>query len=89
MSAGLGGVERQLPLRHEAQVGAADLELRLHDLERALVVGQGLRQDLLALARGDLGRERVLHFAERAQPDARVGRDAPASVPPSGSRPAS
>ena len=37
-------VQRELPLRHEPQVGAADLELRLHDLERALVVGERLRR---------------------------------------------
>ena len=59
----------------EAQVGAADLELRLHDLERALVVGERLRQDLLALARGDLRGQRVLDFAERAQADRRIRGD--------------
>ena len=66
----LRGVQRELALRHEAQIGAADLELRLHDLERALAVGQRLGENLLAIARGDLGRQRVLDLAEGAQADA-------------------
>ena len=69
---GLGRVQRELPLRHESQVGAADLELGPHDVERALTVGERLREDLLALAGGDLRGEGILDLAERAQADRRV-----------------
>ena len=71
----LGRDGGELALGDEAQVGAADLELRLHDLEGAPVVGEGLRQDLFAIARGELGGERALDLAERLQADGGVGRD--------------
>ena len=43
-------VQHQLALGDEAQVSAADLELRLHDLEGALIVGLRLGQDPFAIA---------------------------------------
>src|SRR4051812_26155974 len=71
----LSGVQRLLPLRDESQVGAADPELVLHNLERALAVRQCLREDLLPVARGDLGRQGALDFTECPQPDRGVGGD--------------
>ena len=47
---GLRGEQRELALRHEAQIGAANLELRLHDVVRTAVIGEGLREDLFAFA---------------------------------------
>ena len=52
---GARGGQRQLPLLDEPEIGASHLELGLHDGERLLIVGERLRQNLLALARGDLG----------------------------------
>ena len=72
---GLRGVQRQLPLGNESQVRRADFELRADDLERSLTVALRLRQNLLAFARGDFSRERVLDLAERAQADGSVGGD--------------
>ena len=51
------------------EIGAADLELRLHDLERALTVGERLREDLLALARGDFRGQRILDLTEGPEAD--------------------
>ena len=81
--------ERELALGDEAQVGAADGELGPHDLERAPVVGQRLRQDLLAVARRELGGQRGLYFAERPQADCGVGRDRLLLFRACGSRPGS
>ena len=72
---GLGGDRRQLALGDEAQIGAADFELRLHDFECAAAVGERLPQDLFAVARGELGGERPLDLVERLQADGRVSRD--------------
>ena len=44
-----------------------DLELALDHGERLLTVGERLRQDLLALARGNLGGECAFHLAKGAQ----------------------
>ena len=64
---------RSCALGDEAQVGAADLELRLHDLERATVVGERLRQDPLAFARGESPpTSAALDLAEGAETDDRV-----------------
>jgi hypothetical protein len=57
----------ELALGDEAQVGAADGELRLDDLERPPVVGEGLGQDAFAIARRELGGERRFDLAERLQ----------------------
>ena len=64
---GARGAQRQLPLLDEPEIGAPDLELGLHHGQRLLIVGERLRQDLLALARGDLGGQRAFHFAKGAQ----------------------
>ena len=85
----LGREQRELALRDEAQVGAADLELRLHDLERALVVGQRLRQDPFAIARGESRRRARPRPRRTPQADGRVGGNRLLLFAPSGSRPAS
>ena len=63
---GARGVQRKLPLLDEPEIGAPHLELGLHDGERLLIVGERLRQDLLALARGDLGCQCAFHFSKGA-----------------------
>jgi ribulose-5-phosphate 4-epimerase/fuculose-1-phosphate aldolase len=57
------------PLRDVPQVGAAHAELRLDDVVGALVVGEGLREYLLAVAGGEFSRERPLDLAKRAKAD--------------------
>ena len=59
--------QSQLPLLDEPEIGAPDLELGLDHGERLLTVGERLRQDLLALARGDLGGQCAFDFAKGAQ----------------------
>jgi len=46
-------VHREPLLRHESKIGAADVVSRLHQFERALVVGERLRENLFAIARRD------------------------------------
>ena len=89
MSADCVAFSGELALRHEAQVGAADLELGLDDVEGAAVVGERLREDRFALAGRDLGRQGAFHVAERAQADRGVGRRRPAAAPRCGSPPVS
>jgi hypothetical protein len=48
---GLRRVEREFTLCHEPKIRAAHFELRSNDLGGALIVGEGLRQDLFALPR--------------------------------------
>jgi hypothetical protein len=62
---GLRGVDRELTLRHGAHIGRADAVLCLDDLEGALVVGERLCQEQLAVVRGQLRRQRILDFTER------------------------
>ena len=69
MSADRVGGQGQLPLLDKAQVGTSHLELCLHHAQRLLVVRERLRQNLFAVAGGDLGGERALDFAEGAQAD--------------------
>src|SRR5258705_7408680 len=66
---GLRGVQRELAVRDISQVGAAYSELRLNDVERTLVVGEGLGEDALALPGSALGGQRGLDLAERPQAD--------------------
>ena len=58
------GNHRNLPLLDEPEIGASHFELRLHQAERLLIVGQRLRQDLFTLARGDLGGQGTFHLSE-------------------------
>lgn len=71
----LRGIQRQLALRHESQIRAANLVLRLDDLEGAPAVGQGLGENLLAFSRGNLGGECVFDLAKCAQPHGGVRGD--------------
>ena len=62
----------ELLLLHRAQVARADAVAHVGELQRALVLGDRLPQDRLALVQREAGRQRVLHLAERARADAPV-----------------